>query len=119
MRIPSPAIPSPRVLSLPGERIGYVAVRPGCEGEEVLVDVMAQISRFTGHNCPPSLIQRACAECLEVTSELSVYETNMAAAVPKTDRAGLYGTKAGRHFLYFPQGAGAGRQRLLPEGAGI
>ena len=43
-------------LSLPGERLGYVAVRPGCEGEEVLVDMMAQISRFTGHNCPPSII---------------------------------------------------------------
>ena len=24
-------------LSLPGERLGYVAVRPGCEGEDVLV----------------------------------------------------------------------------------
>mgnify|MGYP002240494027 CR=1 FL=1 len=45
-------------LSLPGERLGYVAVRPGCEGEEVLVDMMAQISRFTGHNCPPSIIQK-------------------------------------------------------------
>lgn len=32
-------------LSLPaGERLGYVAVRPGCEGEDVLVDMMAQIS---------------------------------------------------------------------------
>ena len=29
-------------LSLPGERLGYVAVRPGCEGEEVLVDMMAR-----------------------------------------------------------------------------
>ena len=41
-------------LSLPGERLGYVAVRPGCEGEDVLVDMMAQISRFTGHNCRPA-----------------------------------------------------------------
>ncbi len=64
-------------LSLPGERLGYVAVRPGCEGEDVLVDMMAQISRFTGHNCPPSIIQKATAECLDVTSDLSVYETNM------------------------------------------
>jgi aspartate aminotransferase len=64
-------------LSLPGERLGYVAVRPGCEGEEVLVDMMAQISRFTGHNCPPSIIQRAVSRCLDVTSDLSVYETNM------------------------------------------
>ena len=31
-------------LSLPGERLGYVAVRPGCEGEDILVDMMSQIS---------------------------------------------------------------------------
>ena len=55
-------------LSLPGERLGYVAVRPGCEGEDILVDMMAQISRFTGHNCPPSIIQRAVGRCQEVTS---------------------------------------------------
>ena len=41
-------------LSLPGERLGYVAVRPGCEGEDILVDMMSQISRFTGHNCRPA-----------------------------------------------------------------
>ena len=29
-------------LSLPGERLGYVAVRPGCEGEDILVDMMAR-----------------------------------------------------------------------------
>ena len=45
-------------LSLPGERLGYVAVRPGCEGEDVLVDMMAQVSRFTGHNCPPASSRR-------------------------------------------------------------
>lgn len=64
-------------LSLPGERIGYVAVAPSCEGADILVDVMAQISRFIGHNCPPSLIQKACVYCLDITSDVSVYETNM------------------------------------------
>lgn len=90
-------------LSLPGERIGYVAVRPGCEGEEVLVDVMAQISRFTGHNCPPSLIQRACAECLEVTSELSVYETNMELLYQKLTGLGFTVQKPGGTFYIFPK----------------
>ena len=41
-------------LSLPGERLGYVAVRPGCEGEDILVDMMAQISRFTTTARPAS-----------------------------------------------------------------
>ncbi|MCI2047953.1 MAG: pyridoxal phosphate-dependent aminotransferase, partial [Faecalibacterium sp.] len=90
-------------LSLPGERIGYVAVAPGCEGEKVLVDIMAQISRFTGHNCPPSLIQRACAECLTVTSDLSVYETNMNLLYHKLTELGFSVERPGGTFYIFPK----------------
>ena len=90
-------------LSLPGERIGYVAVAPGCEGERILVDVMAQISRFTGHNCPPSIIQRACAECLDVTSELSVYETNRNLLYEKLTALGFTVQKPGGTFYIFPK----------------
>ncbi len=46
-------------LSLPGERIGYIAVNPACEDSALLVDMFGQISRGTGHNCPPSIIQLA------------------------------------------------------------
>ena len=64
-------------LSLPGERIGYVAVNPACEGADVIVPMCGQISRGTGHNCPPSIIQQAVAGVCHLTSDLSVYETNM------------------------------------------
>lgn len=90
-------------LSLPGERIGYVAVAPGCEGERELVDIMAQISRFTGHNCPPSIIQRACAECLDVTSDLSVYETNMNLLYDALTGLGFSVARPGGTFYIFPQ----------------
>jgi aspartate aminotransferase len=90
-------------LSLPGERLGYVAVCPGCEGEDVLVDVMAQISRFTGHNCPPSIIQRAVGECLDVTSELSVYETNMNLLYDKLVELGFEVERPGGTFYIFPK----------------
>jgi aspartate aminotransferase len=90
-------------LSLPGERLGYVAVRPGCEGEDVLVDVMTQISRFTGHNCPPSLIQRAVTECLNDTSELSVYETNMNLLYDKLVELGFEVERPGGTFYIFPK----------------
>ena len=90
-------------LSLPGERIGYVAVRPGCVGEEVLVDMMAQISRFTGHNCPPSIIQRACAQCLDVTSDLSVYQTNMKLLYDKLTELGFEVQRPGGTFYIFPK----------------
>lgn len=64
-------------LSIPGERAGYVAVSPDCEQADKMVAMMGQISRGLGHNCPSSLPMLASAECLEVTSDLSVYETNM------------------------------------------
>ena len=64
-------------LSLPGERIGYVAVHPECDDAETMVVMMGQISRGIGHNCPASLFQLAAAEKADLTADLSVYETNM------------------------------------------
>ena len=63
-------------LSLPGERIGYVAVNPACKDAKLIVLMCGQISRFTGHNCPPSIIQLGVERVLDTTSDLSVYETN-------------------------------------------
>ncbi len=63
-------------LSLPGERIGYIAVNPRAEDSDILVPVFGQISRGIGHNCPTSTMQLAVAKTLECTSDLSVYEKN-------------------------------------------
>ena len=90
-------------LSLPGERLGYVAVRPGCEGEDILVDMMSQISRFTGHNCPPSIIQRAVSRCQKVTSDLSVYQTNMELLYEKLTALGFAVERPGGTFYIFPK----------------
>ena len=90
-------------LSLPGERLGYVAVRPGCEGEDILVDMMSQISRFTGHNCPPSIIQRAVSRCQKVTSDLSIYQTNMELLYEKLTALGFEVERPGGTFYIFPK----------------
>lgn len=63
-------------LSLPGERIGYVAVNPKCKDAELIINMCGQVSRFTGHNCPSSLIQLGVAKVLDETSDLSIYEKN-------------------------------------------
>ena len=64
-------------LSLPGERIGYVAVNPACKDAELIINMCGQISRGIGHNCPPSIIQFAVASVIDMTADLSVYETTM------------------------------------------
>ena len=90
-------------LSLPGERIGYVAVNPKAVDADILVAMMAQISRGTGHNCPSSSIQLAVAEVLDETSDLSVYETNMNLLYDALVELGFEVVRPGGTFYIFPK----------------
>ncbi|MDD6194324.1 MAG: pyridoxal phosphate-dependent aminotransferase [Lachnospiraceae bacterium] len=90
-------------LSLPGERIGYVAVNPACTDANLLVPIMAQISRGTGHNCPSSSVQLAVAQVLEDTSDLSVYETNMKLLYDALVDLGFEVVRPGGTFYIFPK----------------
>ncbi len=90
-------------LSVPGERIGYVAVNPACAEAETLVNMCVQISRGIGHNCPPSIIQLAVAEVLDKTADLSVYETNMNILYNELIKLGFTCVKPGGTFYIFPK----------------
>ena len=90
-------------LSLPGERIGYVAVNPACEGSELIVPMCGQISRFTGHNCPPSIIQLAVSECLDLTSDMSVYEINAGILYEELTSMGFECVRPDGTFYIFPK----------------
>lgn len=90
-------------LSLPGERIGYVAVNPACRDAEYISAMCSQISRGTGHNCPPSIIQLAVAQVLDLTSDLSVYETNMNILYKELVDLGFECVKPGGTFYIFPK----------------
>lgn len=93
-------------LSLPGERIGYVAVNPKCTDAELIATMCSQISRGTGHNCPPSIIQLAVAEVLDLTSDLSVYETNMNILYKELTDLGFECERPGGTFYMFPKAPG-------------
>lgn len=90
-------------LSLPGERIGYVAVNPACKDAETMIQMCGQISRGTGHNCPPSIIQLAVAQVLDKTADLSVYETNMNILYNELVKLGFTVVKPGGTFYIFPK----------------
>lgn len=90
-------------LSLPGERIGYVAVNPACKDAKLIVLMCGQISRFTGHNCPPSIIQLGVEKVLNLTSDLSVYEKNMKLLYNELTRIGYHIVKPGGTFYMFPR----------------
>lgn len=90
-------------LSVPGERIGYVAVNPNCRDAETMVNMCGQISRGIGHNCPPSIIQLAVAKVLDKTADLRVYETNMKLLYGELTKLGFTCVKPGGTFYIFPK----------------
>lgn len=90
-------------LSLPGERIGYVAVNPACKDAAKIVQMCGQISRETGHNCPASLIQLTIAEHLDHTSDLTIYETNKNILYRELLELGISCVEPGGTFYLFPR----------------
>lgn len=90
-------------LSLPGERIGYVAAGPKCRDAELISTICSQISRGIGHNCPPSIIQLAVAEVEGLTADMSVYETNMNLLYKELTNLGFECVRPGGTFYIFPK----------------
>ncbi len=90
-------------LSVPGERIGYVAVNPKCPDAEKMIVMCGQISRGIGHNCPSTIIQWAVSENLDVTADLSVYERNMNILYDELKALGFTVVKPGGTFYIFPK----------------
>ncbi|MCQ2522846.1 MAG: pyridoxal phosphate-dependent aminotransferase [Lachnospiraceae bacterium] len=90
-------------LSLPGERIGYVAVNPKDPDSTTIATMCGQISRGTGHNCPPSIIQLAVSKVLDMTADLSIYEKNMNLIYNELVDLGFEVVKPGGTFYIFPK----------------
>ncbi len=63
-------------LSLPGERIGYVAVPKEAADAGDLIRGLEISNRTLGFVNAPSLMQKAVAECLEEKTDLAFYDEN-------------------------------------------
>ena len=90
-------------LSLPGDRIGYVAVNPDSGVSKMLATMCGQISRGIGHNCPTALMQLAVADCCGMTADLSVYERNMNLLYDGLTALGFEIVRPGGTFYMFPR----------------
>jgi len=84
-------------LALPGERIGYIAVNPACDGRDELVGGMVFCNRVLGFVNAPALMQNVVRDLQETTVDIGEY-------VKKRDM--LYNglTKMG-YSIVKPQGA--------------
>ena len=63
-------------LSLPGERIGYIAVSPTMEEANNIYLAICGAGRSLGYVCAPSLFQQVIARCIDAKVNIEVYKGN-------------------------------------------
>ena len=63
-------------LSVPGERIGYIAVSPKADNYENVYYAVCGAGRALGYVCAPSLMQKVIADCVYETSDVEKYKEN-------------------------------------------
>lgn len=61
-------------LSLPGERIGYVATNPEMSDKDIIMKGLILCNRILGYINAPALMQRAIAYLLEESVDVSLYQ---------------------------------------------
>lgn len=90
-------------LSIPGERIGYVAVGPDVEDWELVFAAVAGAGRALGYVNASSLFQRVAAACAEDTADLSVYAANRRLLLDGLRSMGFSCVEPGGTFYLFPR----------------
>ena len=63
-------------LSLPGERIGYIAVSPKMDNCERIYLTVCGAGRSLGYVCAPSLFQHVIARCINAKVNVEAYKEN-------------------------------------------
>lgn len=97
-------------LSLPGERIGYIAVNPAAKNAKALYAAVCGAGRKLGFVCAPALFQRVAAACDGMTADISVYKRNRDLLYKGLTESGftcIYPDGAFYLFVKAPKGSGA------------
>ena len=63
-------------LSIPGERIGYIAVSPDMEDGANIYLAVCGAGRSLGYVCAPSLFQQVIARCIDAKVDIEIYREN-------------------------------------------
>lgn len=90
-------------LSLPGERIGYIAVPDGLEGYEAAYAAICGAGRTLGYVNAPSLFQHVAALCSDQTSDISTYVRNRNLLYEGLTSFGFSCVKPEGAFYIFPR----------------
>ncbi len=88
-------------LSIPGERIGYVLVSPRANESRKIYAAICGAGRSLGYVCAPSLLQKMLPECIGLTSDLTIYDTNRQLLLTKLIEYGFEVVKPQGAFYLF------------------
>lgn len=83
--------------------MGYVLVPDQVENSEMVYAAVAGAGRSLGYVNAPSLFQYVCAECVDVTADVSVYEANKNLLVPALREMGFECVEPEGTFYMFPR----------------
>ena len=90
-------------LSLPGERIGYLAVHPEIEDKLNLVNSLTLANRILGFVNAPALMQRVVAELQDVSVDNTIYSKRKEIFCAVLEEAGFTFTPPKGAFYVFPK----------------
>lgn len=106
-------------LSLPGERIGYIAVNPDCQDGDELVAACIFTTRILGFVNAPAFFQRVVARSWNVPVDYGSYLSRRNQLMEVLDGAGIrYFRPEGAFYLFcqVPEPGGGAARRLEETG---
>ncbi len=88
-------------LSLPGERIGYIAVNPACPDKDDVVAGCVFTLRTLGYVNAPAFFQRVVAESWNAKADYTLYKTRRDELMSVLDEAGIkYANPDGAFYMW-------------------
>lgn len=100
-------------LSIPGERIGYVAVCPTIADCEQVCSALSVANRILGFVNAPSLMQKAVARAIEATTDVAYYDRNRQLIYNKLIELGFTCSKPQGAFYLFIKSPDADEKKFV------
>ncbi len=90
-------------LSIPGERIGYVAVHPEADGGPALLGALTLANRILGFVNAPALMQKVVAESINSVVDVGIYQRRRDRLAGILSDAGFEFEMPRGAFYFFPR----------------
>ncbi len=100
-------------LSIPGERIGYVAVSPSIADCEQVCSALSVANRIMGFVNAPSLMQKAVARAIDATTDVAYYDRNRQLIYNKLVELGFTCSKPQGAFYLFIKSPDADEKKFV------